>query len=209
VGAHGLGRQVKGEPVDIGRLQPAGLHVCLIYDNEDERQEIVYRFIESGLRAGERVSYFAEQMAPAEVLAWLQSRGVTPPTGGQFDVLPAEEVYTPDGSFVIDRVLERWRRYEHETVEAGFSAARATGETNWSRTVPGGERIAEYCSRLNQALSGSKVGALCQYDAREFDGGTLFDVLRVHPHMIVGTQVVQNPYYVPPEQFLREHAART
>lgn len=194
------------QPVDIGRLQPAGLHVCLIYDNEDERQEIVYRFIRSGLQRGERVSYFAEKMQPQEVLDWLDSRGLTPPAS-QFDVLPASEVYCPDGEFSIERVLERWESYERETTAAGFAAARATGETTWSRVVPGGEKIAEYCARLNDSLAGSPVGALCQYDAHQFDGATLFDVLRVHPLMIVGTQVVQNPYYILPEQFLKERRA--
>jgi hypothetical protein len=184
-------------------LRPAGLHTCLIFDDEEERQEVVFKFIEAGLQAGEQVSYFTE-LDPLEIQAWLTSRGLTPPSG-HFSVLPAREVYCPDGEFVIERVLDRWKTYEEESAAAGFDAARATGETRWSQTVRGGRRIAEYCSRLNLALAGSRVGALCQFDAKAFDGATLFDILRVHPLMIVGTQVVRNPYYVPPERFLSEH----
>ncbi len=41
--------------VDIENLRIPGAHVCLIYDDDEERQEVVLRFIEAGIRAGERV----------------------------------------------------------------------------------------------------------------------------------------------------------
>ncbi len=40
----------------------------------------------------------------------------------------------------------------------------------------------------------SGLQAHCQYDARRFDGATLFDVLKVHPMMIIRGQVVRNPF---------------
>lgn len=201
--ATGAQRAFDGQQgVDIENLRIPGAHVCLIYDDDEARQEVVLRFIEAGIRAGERVAYFAESMDGRDVHAWLQSRGVEIPEAGRFDVMPAREVYCPDGEFSIEAMMERWRAFDRETVAAGFPGCRATGETSWSRDVPGGERIAEYCARLNQALAGSCVGALCQYDSRRFDGATLLDVLRVHPLMLVGTQVVRNPYYVETAEFL-------
>ncbi len=188
--------------VDIESLRAAGSHICLIYDNEKERQDVVLRFIEAGIRNNERVAYFAESMSGKDVRDWLESRGVPIPGPGSFDVLPAHEVYYPDGEFSIEATLEKWRAFDKETIEAGFSAARATGETTWSRYVRGGEQIAEYCARLNAALADSSVGALCQYDSRRFDGATLLDVLRVHPLILVGSQVVRNPYYLGAQEFL-------
>ena len=43
---------------------------------------------------------------------------------------------------------------------------------------------------------------MCQYDARLFDGATLFKVLQIHPFMVAQGQVVRNPYYLRPEEFL-------
>jgi hypothetical protein len=43
---------------------------------------------------------------------------------------------------------------------------------------------------------------MCQYDARRFDGATLYKVLQVHPYMVAQGQLVQNPYYVKPDEFL-------
>lgn len=204
--AERTGHGFQERPIDLEEVHAPGVHICLIYDNEEERQDVVLRFIEAGIRAGERVAYFAESMSSEDVRVWLEARGVTVPETGRFDVMPAAQVYCPDGHFSIEAMLEKWRAFDAETKAAGFHAARVTGETAWSREVPGGERIAEYCSRLNGALAGSSVGALCQYDANRFDGGTLLDVLRVHPLMLVGAQVVQNPYYVGPEAFARRGA---
>jgi len=47
-----------------------------------------------------------------------------------------------------------------------------------------------------------------QYDAQRFDGAKLYDILSVHPMMIVHGQVVRNPYYVEAEVFLAKLAAR-
>lgn len=207
--SHADERSGDGGGVDIEALSAAGSHVCLIYDNEAERQEVVLRYIEAGIRAGERVAYYTESLSADDIRAWLQTRGVDVPAVGRFDVVPVEQVYFPDGAFSIDATLEKWRAFDRETVDAGYPAGRVTGETGWSRRVPGGDRIAEYCARLNGALAGSCVGALCQYDSRAFDGATLLDVLRVHPMILVGSQVVRNPYYLRPDDFLQKRGPAT
>ena len=43
----------------------------------------------------------------------------------------------------------------------------------------------------------------CQYDARLFNGGTLYHVLQVHPFMIVKGQVMENPFHIRPKEFNR------
>ena len=68
--------------------------------------------------------------------------------------------------------------------------------------LPGTERLIEYEARVNTVVAEYPCTACCQYDARRFDGATLFHVLSVHPAMVVHGQVVRNPYYIPPEKFL-------
>jgi hypothetical protein len=48
------------------------------------------------------------------------------------------------------------------------------------------------------------ITAVCQYDANLFDGATIMEVLKVHPQMIVNGTVIHNPFYIPPEEFLKE-----
>ena len=54
------------------------------------------------------------------------------------------------------------------------------------QSVPGGDRLLEYESRVSMLLRDHPVTAVCQYDANEFDGATIIDVLKVHPQMIIG-----------------------
>ena len=42
------------------RVYEPGTHVCLIYDNEAERRDVVAQFVEEGLASGERVAYFTD-----------------------------------------------------------------------------------------------------------------------------------------------------
>jgi hypothetical protein len=180
----------------------SGTHLCLIYDDERERREVVAKFVEDGLSGGERVAYFTDA-EPQVICTWLGERGLELPEPPAFSLMEASTVYYPDGEFLPERMLPYWLAFHTEATDMGFPAARATGETSWSREVPGGERIVEYEANLNVVLADLPVTALCQYDVRRFDGATIFDILRVHPLMLVGGQVVRNPYYETPEAFFK------
>jgi hypothetical protein len=185
----------------------SGAHLCLIYDNEEERREVVARFAEEGLSGGERVAYFTDT-DPLVIRTWLGDHGVDLPEAPAFDLMEAGKVYFPDGQFLPERMPAYWHAFHRDANDLGFAGARATGETSWSREVPGGERIVEYEADLNRVLADLPVTALCQYDVTRFDGTTIFDILRVHPLMLVGGHVVQNPYYEGPEEYFRRSASR-
>jgi hypothetical protein len=188
-------------------LYHPGTHVCLIYDGETERRDVVARFIEEGIISGERVAYFTDA-EPDDVRGWLSERGIDLPAAPQFTAHRSRDVYCPDGSFDPERMYSYWHVFHDDSRDGGFACARATGETTWSRDVRDGDRIVEYEARLNDVLATMPVTALCQYDVRKFDGATILDVLRIHPVMLVGGQLVRNPYYVTPEQFFAARVSR-
>ncbi len=66
----------------------------------------------------------------------------------------------------------------------------------------------EYEARVNEISTTHPLTPICQYDANLFDGATILDVLKAHPMMIVHGQIVQNPYYMRPEEFLKAHRPR-
>jgi len=45
---------------------------------------------------------------------------------------------------------------------------------------------------------------ICTYQLSKFGGDTLIDIMRTHPMIIIGGLLHRNPFYVPPEEFLRE-----
>ena len=180
--------------------------MCYIYNDDGERRDTMLKYIESGLREGEEVDYFCHG-EKGETLEDAQERiGIRNPPGGWKGVLKlaqALDIYCPDRTFVVERMLGCVRDLYLSSVKNGLIGVRATGEMGWAQEgLPGTEHLIEYEALLNNVVAEYPCTALCQYDARRFDGSTLFHVLSVHPAMVVQGQVVRNPYYIPPEKFL-------
>jgi hypothetical protein len=69
--------------------------------------------------------------------------------------------------------------------------------------------LLEYEARLNYILPRYKDPVICTYDLAKFGGDTVIDIMRTHPMIIIGGILQQNPFFVPPEEFLREIRGRT
>lgn len=185
---------------------PEGTHMCHIFSDEAERDEVMSRYVSSGLAEGEQVAYFVDTVSIESLRETLASHGVPVPAPDDARLLvsPAVDMYCPGGTFVPDQMLGNFPIVYNAGVAAGFSGVRATGEMSWARRgIPGSERLIEYESRINEVVREVPLTAVCQYDARRFDGATLFEVLMVHPVMIVRGRISRNPYYLPPEEFHR------
>ena len=191
---------------------PRGTHMCFIFNDEDERRWVMSKYIQSGLDANEQVGYFVDTMSPDGLKKWMRDQGVTLPDeldGRQYSVVDADVTYCPDGTFNVDRMIETVAEAHYRSLREGYAGARLAGEMSWvKRGHPGSENLAEYECRLNVLVRTVPTTIVCQYDAQRFDGATLYDILSVHPMMIVHGQVVRNPYYVEAEVFLAKLAAR-
>jgi DcmR-like sensory protein len=188
---------------------PVGSHMCLIYSDDRERREVISKYLESGLLTGEKVAYFADMMTPHEVKDWLVNIGLELPQGDkteQFSVTIAENTYCPKGKFVPNEMLDTLRSFYRQTIDESYPGCRVSGEMSWAlKNIPGSDRLMEYEALVNGVLATHPVTAVCQYDANRFDGATILDVLKVHPMMIVRNQIVNNPYYLKPKEFLKDY----
>jgi hypothetical protein len=195
-----------GQEIDMGFTQevlPACHHICLIYDNEEQRRKIVSEYLAAGVKRGEIVRYFADTTTPEEIRAWLMEMGIEPKDDDSFRIIKAEIAYCPSGSLVPQQVLDNAIARYAAAKNAGYSGSRACGEMTWVlRGIPGSERLLEYEVGLNMIHDDFPHIGMCQYDARLFDGAMLFMVLQVHPYMVAQGQIVRNPFYIKPEEFL-------
>ena len=102
---------------------PVGTHMCLIYDDDDERRKVIGKFLDAGLREHEKVAYFADTMAPAEVGAWLRDLGVEVPeqtNAPAFAITVAEKTYCPGGTFAPEAMLGTLRAYHRTALAEGY-----------------------------------------------------------------------------------------
>ena len=188
---------------------PAGTHMCLIYSHESERRKIIGKYLKSGLLAQEKVAYFADTLMPDEVRDWLRNIGIELPESEGFSIRDASKTYCPSGDFIPETMLDTLREFYGQAKGSGYPNARVSGEMSWAlKGIPGSDRLMEYEALVNEVVITHPVTAICQYDANRFSGTTILDVLKVHPMMVVHGQIVQNPYYMRPQDFLKDYRSR-
>jgi hypothetical protein len=64
--------------------------------------------------------------------------------------------------------------------------------------------LVEFESRVNDVWRSHDDAVICTYQLGKFGGDTVIDIMRTHPMIIIGGLLHRNPFYVPPEEFLRE-----
>ena len=52
------------------------------------------------------------------------------------------------------------------------------------------------------------MAAVCSYDVTRFRSSVVMDILRTHPFVIVSGGLRENPFYMEPDEFLRELSER-
>ena len=67
----------------------------------------------------------------------------------------------------------------------------------------------EYETRLNDVLPRYDDPVICTYDANLLNGSIAVDILRTHPVAIIGGLLYENPFFVPPQQILRQVLQRS
>jgi signal transduction histidine kinase len=181
-------------------------HLCVIYRTEEERLAAALPYLKAGLERRERCLYVADEKAASPVFNALRKGGIDVDHCLESRALVViDKPHTHLGHERFDP--DRWIGFLSQTArEAGaekFSGLTILGEMTWALgedTTP--ERLVEYEARFNQLTRENDVRGLCQYNRDRFPPEIMLRVLRTHPVVVYGGIVCNNPYYVPPEEFL-------
>jgi MEDS: MEthanogen/methylotroph, DcmR Sensory domain len=73
---------------------------------------------------------------------------------------------------------------------------------------PAVNNLVEYEARLNHLLSKYDDLVICNYDLSKFSASVAMDIMRTHPLVIIGGLLRENPFFIPPDQFLEEMRGR-
>jgi len=189
-----------------------GQHLCCIYDNDEDYKIILKEFISNGLLNKDRVIYIINDREAEDVFFYDK---INIDLGGAFydhqlEIIKHDQAYTKDGFFDPDSMISMLKSEMENSFELGFQGLRVTGEMSWAlRSLSGSKRLIEYEAKLNNFLPNKNCLAICQYDRRKFDSGILLDVLRTHPLAIIGQEVFQNIYYIPPKTLIGGDSKKT
>lgn len=189
----------------IKNLKP-GNHLCCLYKTEEEHRKLLTPFLRHGLERGEKVFYIVDSHTSKSILNYLRKDGLEVESylrSGQLNILNVDNAYMREGIFDPDRMITLLRSETKLAISEGYSALRVTGEMTWAlKDLSGSEKLIEYESKLNTFFPRSKCMAICQYDQRRFDPKILLDVLLTHPIAIIGMEIYDNFYYMPPKELL-------
>ncbi len=188
-----------------------GVHMCGLYETEEEKNSIVFGFLKQGILDGDMQLYCPCESSECDFKKKFTrfcpecESHVNDPD--YFSILSAKELYYPDGVFSPRAMDEGLNSFYAESQKKGWRNIRATAEMVWAlEAIPGVELLMVYESRLNYFIPGKPWISICLYNVNRFSGAQIMNVLRTHPFAISGGIISQNPYYIHPDKWLAEHA---
>jgi hypothetical protein len=169
--------------------------------------------VKEGLDTGDKNYQFLDKGRRAERLANLKESGIDTAAaehGRLLEVLSWEDVYLRDGRFDQQAMLALLDELFNAAKQQGFGLTRLWANMEWAlEDFPGVHDIVEYESRLNYIVPKYDQVTVCTYDVTKFSAAVLMDILRTHPQVIIGGILRENPYYLPPDEFLSEVRGRS
>jgi hypothetical protein len=191
-------------------------HVCAFFSSAQEEYDTLLPFVRDGLERGERAYHVLPSQYREEHLEQLRSAGIDVAAAQrrrQLEVATPQETYLRGGRFNKDAMLTLIQEALKIGATLGFPLTRliAHAETvlwhpeDWSSV----NEWIEYETRLNDVLPRYDDPVICTYDANLLNGSIAVDILRTHPVAIIGGLLYENPFFVPPQQFLRQILQRS
>ena len=197
------------EPVRLaGSVLGRSCHVCAFFHSKEEEYRVLMPFIKEGIEMGDRAFHIVDPKHRPDHLCRLEREGIDVADAearGQLEVCRWQEVYTRDGHFDKYRMIETLKEGLDATRTRTGKRTRAVGHMEWAlEDLPGVHDLVEYEARLNHLLTEYDDPIVCVYDLSRFDAGVVIDIMRTHPMVIIGGILQENPFYVPPDEMLRE-----
>ncbi|WP_229052203.1 MEDS domain-containing protein [Aeromicrobium sp. Leaf350] len=190
---HGLSLGLPGG----GPLSP-GTHFCALYSGADERDRLLFPFLDEGLRHGDMVWCLVDDIEPSLVRDRVAGRDHPGPRpAGRLDVARATDVCLRSGEVDVDVTIQVLSDRVDAAEAAGFELLRAVGEMSWVLPRPhGGDDLLLHESALNRFVDHAPAIVMCLHDLKKFGADGLVDVLRTHAKVLLDGAMVDNPYYV-------------
>ena len=188
-----------------------GLHMCGLYETQEERDKIIFGLFRQGFLDGDMNLYCPVERTSDD---FKQKFGDFCPEcaskvsdSNQMVLFSARSLYYPSGTFSPEAMDVGLNQYFTNSQKNGPRNVRATAEMVWALgKIPGAEMLMVYESRLNYFIPGKPWVSICLYNLNRFSGAAIMNVLQTHPFSVSQGMISQNPYYVDPEKWLTDNA---
>jgi hypothetical protein len=187
-------------------------HVCAFFNSDEEEYRVLLPFIKDGLKSGDKAVHVLNPEQRQDHLRRLVAAGIDPAAAeqsGQLELRTNTEVYLPDGRFDQDRMLAVFEQLASGNAPGGFPLSRICCRMDWAvQDRSHVDDVIEFEARVNDVWLHHDDAVICTYHLGQFGGDAVIDIMRTHPLVIVGGILQHNPFFVPPDEFLREFRQR-
>jgi hypothetical protein len=199
---HGLSVQFDGGILARQR------HICAFFNSIDEEHRVLRSFIKDGFERGDKAFHLVNPELREEHLRRLTEAGINVQEAldaGQLEVRPWQEAPLSGGRFDQDTWLVSFEQVLQSGPAAGYAQTRFLAHMEWALVdLPGVEDLIEFETRVNYVVPKYENIVICAYNLSKFSASVVMDALRTHPVVIIGGLLQENPFFVPPDQFLLE-----
>jgi hypothetical protein len=188
-------------------------HVCAFFNSKDEEYRVLLPFTREGVERGDRCFHVIDPARRDAHRARLGEAGIPVDEAegkGTLEVRPWQDAYLLEGRFDLERMIDLCHGVFKDSRDRGYGVTRLWANMEWGlEDAPGVHDIVAYECRLNEVLpSFEGVVGVCTYDLSKFSAAMMMDILRTHPMVIIGGILQENPFNMPPEEFMRELRGR-
>ncbi len=183
-------------------------HICAFFNSIGEEHRVLRPFFKDGFDRGEKATHIVDPDNRDEHLKRLAEAGIDVQRAmdtGQLELRPWRETYLRGDRFDQDAMVALIEQILQSGPPAGYALTRLVAHMEWALLdKPGVDDLVEYETRLNYVLPKYDDPVICTYDLSKFGATVAMDIMRTHPVVIIGGILQENPFFVPPDQFLLE-----
>jgi hypothetical protein len=187
-------------------------HICAFFNSTDEEHRVLRSFLKDGFTRGDKAFHLVNPELREEHLQRLAEAGINVQEAmhsGQLEVRSWQDAPLRGGRFDQDTWLMSFEQVLQSGPAAGYAQTRFLAHMEWALVdLPGVEDLIEFETRVNYVVPKYEDIVICAYDLSKFGASVVMDALRTHPVVIIGGLMQENPFFVPPDQFLLELRGR-
>jgi hypothetical protein len=187
-------------------------HVCGFFHNREEEYRVLLPMAKEEFDRGEKVFHIVRPGHRPERMRRLEEDGISPAAAQrphQVEIQTWDDAHVRGGRFDQEAMMALLEETLRGAKADGFGKTRLWADMEWALgEFPGVEELVEYEARVNYVLPRYDDLVVCAYDVTKFGASVVVDILRTHPLVILGGILHDNPFFVPPDELLRELRAR-
>ncbi len=192
----------------FGEDLPESPHVCAFFRTSDERYRVLMPFIREGMEQGDKALHIVNPSLRSHHTQRMSEAGIDAARAevdGQLEIIGWYDGPLRGGRFNQSEWIASLPVILNNGRTQGFPINRFIADMAWLLNNPEAtDRALEFECLTNLVLPKAGDVVICAYDLDKFGAEMVINALRTHPTVIIGGMVQHNPFYVPPEQLLKE-----